>query len=233
MDFPPFPGFRPEAFAFLSDLKANNEREWFKPRKATYDDELKWPLQCLIADASRQAHERGLPVQGNPKKSAFRIYRDTRFSKNKAPYKTHVSGVLSRSGSKKEPGGVYVHIEPGNVFAGAGYWAPDSPLLRHWRTRMTDDPQAFLGMVSDLEAHGLKMSFRDSLKRMPRGFEHAADTPIADYLKWKSFFAMKTFSDAEAQSPAFTEQLVELTAQTLPLLEFGWEIMDDMPAATS
>ncbi|GAB5517922.1 MAG: DUF2461 domain-containing protein [Rhodothermales bacterium] len=231
MDFPPFPGFRPEAFAFLSDLKEHNDREWFKPRKATFDDELKWPLQCLIADTSRQARERGLPLQGDPKKSAFRIYRDTRFSKNKAPYKTHVSGVLSRSGSKKEPGGLYVHIEPGNVFAGAGFWAPETPLLRQWRTRMTDDPEAFLHMVEMLEGHGLTMSHRDTLKRMPRGFEAAADTPIADYLKWKSFFVMKEFGDAAPQSPAFTEQVVDIIEQSLPLLTFGWEIMDDAPIA--
>ena len=90
---------------------------------------------------------------------------------------------------------------------------------------------AYLRMIDELEGHGLTMSHRDKLKRMPRGFEAAADTPIADYLKWKSFFVMKEFDDAAPQSPAFTEHVVEVIEQSLPLLRFGWEIMDDAPVA--
>ena len=98
---PPFPGFREEAFAFLRDLRQHNERDWFKPRKATYDDELLWPARCLIGELAEALPRAGVPLTGTPKKAPFRIYRDTRFSKNKDPYKTHLGLVLSRDGTKK------------------------------------------------------------------------------------------------------------------------------------
>src|SRR5690606_41334595 len=83
MDFPPFPGFRPEAFDFLRALAAHNDREWFKPRKEVYEDEVLWPFRCLVADVTREARAQGIPLAGDPQRAIFRIYRDTRFSKDK------------------------------------------------------------------------------------------------------------------------------------------------------
>ncbi len=227
MSLPPFPGFRPEAYQFLQDLKQNNDRAWFKPRKAIYDDELKWPLQCLVADVTRQAPAHGFMLTGDPKKSLFRIYRDTRFSKNKAPYKTHVSAVLSRSGKKGDPGALYVHIEPDNTFFAAGYWQPGSPLLRAWRTRMADDPNGFLSLADQLEQTGLPLEQHgDGLKRMPRGFEAHADGPVADYLRRKSFITVRKMKDQQAQSPDFTTLVLDFVRDTYPLLTYGWEIVD-------
>ncbi|NNF57963.1 MAG: DUF2461 domain-containing protein [Rhodothermaceae bacterium] len=227
---PPFPGFRAEAFQFLRDLKAHNEREWFKPRKATYEDELLWPARCLIAQVSEEAPHHGLPLRGTPKKSVFRIYRDTRFSKNKAPYKTHVGLVLTRTGAKDDPGGLYVHIEPDNCFLAAGFWAPESPFLRRWRERIVANPDGFLQTVEQVEEAGLTLSARDSLKRMPRGFEDFADHPAADYLKWKGTIANQPVADAEAMTPAFTETVLTFAAAAQPLLDFGWTLTDEVAA---
>ena len=226
-DLPPFPGFRSEAFDFLRQLAQNNERDWFKARKATYDDEVLWPMKCLIVDAARQIAALGLPLTGDPKNSLFRIYRDTRFSKNKQPYKTHAGAVLSRSGSRKDSGSVYIHFEPGKAFLAAGYWRPESSLLRAWRARMAEAPAFFLEMARTLDAAGLPLQHGDnSLKRMPRGFEALADTEAAEYLRWKSFFVTRSVSDEALQSPAFTEAVVQMAHESLPLLDYGWQLTE-------
>jgi uncharacterized protein (TIGR02453 family) len=230
-DLPPFPGFRDEAFTFLKQLKQNNERDWFKPRKETFEDEVLWPLRCLVADASRQAAFEDLPLTGDPKKSLFRIYRDTRFSKNKLPYKTHASAVLSRSGSNKDNGVVYIHVEPGASFIGGGYWRPDNDLLRPWRNQMAQHPVGFLEVVRKLEAAGLELdNDRDKLKRMPRGFENQAESDMADYLRWKSFVVTRSVPDEALQSPAFTDQVIATAKDMLPLLAYGWDVLDEVPA---
>ncbi len=224
-DFPPFPGFRPEAFTFLQDLASNNERDWFKPRKATFDDEVLWPMKCLIVDAARQMTALNIPLTGTPKHSLFRIYRDTRFSKNKQPYKTHSGAVLSRSGSRRDNGAIYIHVEPGKSFLAGGYWRPETPLLRAWRARMAEAPAPFLDVAEALDAAGLPLqNSNDALKRMPRGYEEHAETDIADYLRWKSFVVTRSVPDALLQSPDFTEAVVTMARDTLPLLEYGWQL---------
>lgn len=107
-----FPGFAPADLAFLTGLAAHNDREWFTAHRATYDDRLKPTLGALIEALNAAFAARDLPLAGDPKKSVFRIHRDVRFSKDKKPYKTHVSATLTRDGLKLSPGLVYVHIEP-------------------------------------------------------------------------------------------------------------------------
>ncbi|MEL6770913.1 MAG: DUF2461 domain-containing protein [Bacteroidota bacterium] len=228
LDLPPFPGFRDEGLQFLRDLADHNERDWFKPRKQTFVDECQWPLRCLIADCTRQAVHRGLPLGGDAKTSVFRIYRDTRFSKNKNPYKTHVSAVLSRSGGKKEPGSVYVHVEPGKSFLAAGYWFPERDLLRAWRDRLAHDPASFLNIVRQIEDAGLALSTRESLKRMPRGYNDYADSEVATYLRWKGAIVTRDVADADVQTPAFTTAVLDFAEASLPLLTFGWDLLAEM-----
>ena len=107
-----FTGFDPADLAFLSGLAVHNDRDWFAANRAVYDERLKPALGALIADASTACARRGLPLGGDPAKSQFRIHRDVRFSKNKQPYKTHLSAVLTRDGLKMSPGMAYIHIEP-------------------------------------------------------------------------------------------------------------------------
>ena len=228
MEYPPFPGFRPEALAFLQDLKTHNDRDWFKANKSVYDDELVWPTKCLLVDVAARTQALGYPLIGDPKKGMFRIYRDVRFSKNKDPYKTHVGAVLSRSGTRKEAGGFYIHIEPGNVFLASGFWQPDNKLLRSWRERMTDDPDGFLAQAKGLTDADMRFSTRegDALKRMPRGFEQHADSPVADYLRWKSFVAVKELNDNEVLDSGFVTLVAEMIRDVYPFLQYGWEVED-------
>jgi uncharacterized protein (DUF2461 family) len=112
MTHPPFSGFPAADLAFLTGLAAHNDREWFTANRAVYDERLKPTLSALIDALNGELAARDLPLAGDPKKSVFRIHRDVRFSKDKRPYKTHVSATLTRDGQKLSPGLVYVHIEP-------------------------------------------------------------------------------------------------------------------------
>jgi len=107
-----FPGFAAADLAFLTGLAAHNDREWFTANRAVYDERLKPTLAALIVALNDAFAARDLPLAGDPKQSVFRIHRDVRFSKDKKPYKTHVSATLTRDGQKLSPGLVYVHVEP-------------------------------------------------------------------------------------------------------------------------
>ena len=228
-DLPPFPGFRPQALAFLTDLRANNDRDWFKPRKDTFDAELMDPARLLVADVSSEAARTGLPLTADASKSVFRIYRDTRFSTNKAPYKTNVGLVWSRTGKKDDAGALYAHVEPGGCFFGAGFWAHDAPALRRWREAIAANPAGFLAAVAEVEqadvfgAHPA-VAGREALKRMPRGYEDFAGSEVADALRWKGTVATLPVADADVLSPAFTQRVVAFGRAALPLLEWGWSV---------
>ena len=142
---PPFTGFTPEAIQFLADLAVNNDRAWFQPRKADYERLLKEPLEALVGALSEQFEARGIPLQANPKRSPFRIYRDTRFSKDKSPYKTNIGASFPwvEGGSALEgahANGGYFHFQPGEMFAGGGMWMAEKPTLDAFRQAILDDP---------------------------------------------------------------------------------------------
>lgn len=226
---PPFPGLTDRALGFLRDLKANNDRAWFLPRKDTYNDELRDPMQSLVAQLGRELPARGIPLSGDPQRDVFRVYRDTRFSKDKTPYKTHVAAVLGRNGDRRAPGVLYVHVEPGASRVGGGFWRPDRAFLRRWRERLVADPEAFLQIVGDLEAAGLRVETSGSkLTRMPRGFDDARESPAAEYLLWKGGVAAvrDDVPDEAVQSPAFADLVVETAERVRPLLEYGWALVD-------
>lgn len=112
MTHAPFPGFAAADLAFLKGLAANNDREWFTANRRPFDEGLKPTLASLILTLNEALEAKGLPLAGHPKNTVFRIHRDVRFSKDKRPYKSHVSATLTRDGQKMSPGMLYVHIEP-------------------------------------------------------------------------------------------------------------------------
>lgn len=226
-EYPPFPGFTDEALQFLRDLKENNDRTWFKARKQTFDDEVMGPAQCLVADFSRQASFEGLPLGGDPRRSIFRIYRDTRFSPDKRPYKNHIGLVFTRSGERGEPGVVYVHVEPGASFVGAGFWRPETSMMRHWRERMAEDPDQWFALVEAAASGGLPIQAHDPLKRMPRGYEELADEELAPWLRGRGFTMTRAIPDDDLRQPGFTSLVLETARSALPLLEFGWALLDE------
>ena len=147
--------FTPETFRFLDDLSANNDRDWFQANKARYEGDVKEPALRFIADFAPHLQEISPHFRADPRAnggSLFRIYRDTRFSKDKIPYKTH-TGIHFRHESAKDAHtpGFYLHIEPGGSFVGCGIWRPGSPTLTMIRQAITDDPDAWAQARDDAQ----------------------------------------------------------------------------------
>ena len=225
-----FTGFRPAAFTFFRGLRRNNDPAWFKPRKAVYEAEVLAPFRALVSAVGAALGEAGIPLSGDPMRSVFRIYRDVRFSPDKRLYKTHAGAVLTRSGGKRDPGLLYLHLEPGESMVGAGFWHPEPQLLARLRRAILGDSDVFLEIADGLAAAGSPISSDATLTRPPRGFEAAKGTPVADYVCWKSFTAHAALSDKEMQSPAVVDHIVDFARMALPLLEWGWAAAeDDMP----
>ncbi len=226
-----FAGFRPAAFAFFSELRDNNDPAWFKPRKAVYEAEVLGPFRELIAAVGAALREAGLPLIGDARHGIFRISRDVRFSPDKRLYKTHAGAVLTRSGRKRDPGLLYLHIAPAESMVAAGFWHPEPDLLRRLRQTILDDPEPFLAVVDGLAAAGSPLSSDERLARPPRGLEAANGTRVAEHVGWKSFTAHAALSDAEMQSPALVDRIVAFARTALPLLGWGWAVADGETAA--
>ena len=225
---PDFQGFSPTALTFLDDLRKNNARDWFKPRKETYDTEIKFPMECLLGEFTSDRRPAGFPVQGDPKRGLFRIYRDVRFSKDKNPYKTHAGAVMTRSGAKGDPGVIYVHIEPGGSFLSAGFYSLDKEYLAAWRSRIAEDPDRFLDIIAPFSKPRGRYFLRNrgALNTMPRGFQEFADSPVAEYLKWKHFLVGRSLTDKQVQSRKLRDHIRELADMAGPFLDLGWEILE-------
>ena len=227
-----FAGFRPAAFAFFSELRDNNDPAWFKPRKAVYEAEVLAPFRELIAAVGAAVQEAGLPLIGDPQHGIFRIYRDVRFSPDKRLYKTHAGAVLTRSGNKRDPGLLYLHVAPGESMVAAGFWHPEPDLLTRLRRAIFADPDAFLAIADRLVAADYPLTSDERLSRPPRGFEAAKGTPTGDYICWKSFTTHAPLSDAEMQSDTLVDRIVDFARIARPLLKWGWAVADDAtPAA--
>ena len=225
---PDFQDFPKEALTFLEELRKNNEREWFKARKDTYDNDLKFTMECLLGEFTASRRPAGFPVLADPKRGMFRIYRDVRFSKDKNPYKTHAGAVMTPTGSKGEPGIIYTHIEPGGSFLSAGFYSLDKEFLSAWRARIALEPERFLDLIAPFTRPRGKyfLRHRGALKTMPRGFQEYADSPVAEYLKWKHFLVGRTLTDKQTQSRKLLDHIHELAEIATPFLQFGWDVLE-------
>jgi uncharacterized protein (TIGR02453 family) len=226
---PTFTGFRPEAIEFLVDLKANNERSWFQPRKGEYERLLKQPLEALMVALEERFRARGIPLRADPAKSPFRIYRDVRFSKDKSPYKTNVgaslpwaedsSGDVGSATASGHASGGYFHLEPGEIFVGGGVWHPEKSWLDAFRTRVDRDPDAVRAVF---EAPAFVALFGpisgDSLQRVPAGYP--ADHPQATLLKLKDVTFGRHLSDADAMGPGLPDVICDTFEAALPAMRF-------------
>src|SRR5262249_27328389 len=143
-----FSAFPKEGLQFLRSLKRNNNREWFQKHRANYETHVKQPMIDLIEALHAAFQEFAPEMMASPKASAYRIHRDTRFSKDKSPYKTHVAAVFPRSGlGKHEGAGFYVHIAPEDLLVGGGLYMPLPEDLSAVRGHILENPKAFLRIV--------------------------------------------------------------------------------------
>lgn len=212
------PYFTRKTFQFLKDLAANNRRDWFAENKARYEDGVKLPALRFIQDFQDRLGRLSPHFHAGPR-SLFRIHRDTRFAKDKSPYKRH-TGIHFRhelAGDVHAPG-YYVHIEPGACFLGLGIWHPDGPSVRKIREAMVEDPAAWKKASRGKRFTATWEMSGDRLVRGPRGFD--PEHPLAEDLKWKDFVAGRSVPQSFMTSPDLPDTLAKAFAAGSPFMAF-------------
>jgi uncharacterized protein (TIGR02453 family) len=217
-----FPGFRPAAFKFLRDLASNQNREWFQANRDTYDREVLAPLRALVADLATEFSRRDVGLTADPLKAVFRIHRDVRFSRDKAPYKTHAGAVLSRDGTKGGFGLFYIHIDPAESFAASGFYQADPKYLEAMRIAMFEEAPAIRAALDAAHASGAELMREDALARLPRGFEHTACTDAAELVKLRHLVVRWPLPKKALADPALVATLAGYGEAAKQLLAFGW-----------
>ena len=212
--------FTPKTLAFLRALKRNNDRDWFRERKDEYERHVRGPMiqaiERLAVDMNKFAPE----LTADPKKSLYRIYRDTRFSEDKTPLKTNAAAVFPPRGFPRHEGaGLYFEVAPGWTWIGGGLYMPPSSTLHAIRERIAaSHPRlhrivtapAFKKAVGEL--HG------DQLSRVPLGY--GKDHPAAHYLRFKQYLGFKEFPADFATKAEFYPTLLTTFKAMVPLLRF-------------
>jgi len=211
----------PDLFRFFEDLDANNDRDWFKKNQDRFEASVREPLLEFVRKFEEPLSAISPSMLAVAKKSGgslFRIHRDTRFSKDKRPYKTW-AGVQFRheAGNDAHAPCYYLHLAPGDVFVGAGTWHPDGPALECIRTGIVENPDAWVAARDGILEAGWLLE-GDALKRAPRGFD--ADHPLAEDLKRKDFIAVRRLSEADVVRPDFLDRYEAFCREPLPLMRF-------------
>lgn len=212
-----FQGFPAEALSFFQTLGRNNRREWFQPRKEIFELRVRMPMLELV-DAINGHLARFAPTHINePKKAVYRIYRDTRFSSDKTPYKTHIAAIFPRKGQGKHASaGLYVAISAKEVEVAGGLYMPGPEELIAVRSWMAENHRAFLKaakapqkLMGELQG--------TSLQRVPKGF--SADHPAADLLKMKQWLYFVTLDPKLATTPKLLPEVIARFKAMMPVLD--------------
>jgi len=215
--------FDKKLFKFLKDLSKNNDKAWFAANKGRYETDVRDPLLAFITDFNAPLRKISQHYVADPRPvggSMFRIYRDTRFSKDKTPYKTQASAHFRHEATSKDvhAPGFYLHLEPGNVFAGVGLWQPDGPSLLKIRNQIVDNSAAWKKAAYGKSFVDTWTIGGESLKRPPRGFD--PDHAFAEDLKRKDFVAMTNLTEADACADDFLDRFTKVCKASSPFMEF-------------
>jgi len=216
--------FTPHLFDFLRRLAENNDRDWFKAHQAQYEEQVRGPALAFIEDLSEPLLGVSAHFSADPRKvggSLFRIQRDTRFSKDKTPYKTHVGIHLRHVATRDDvhAPGFYLHLERRNCFAALGLWRPATAHAGAIRARIAADPEGwrhaayrpeFVGMYGALEG--------ESLRRPPAGFD--ADHPFVGDLMRKDFIAGARLRQSDVTASGFIDAYLGTIRTGMPLMRF-------------
>jgi len=226
-----YAGFGDKALPFLKALGFHQNREWFHDNRTIFEEHLNEPRGRLIDDLAARLAERRIPLTCARKTSTFRINRDVRFAKQKHPYNTHVSAVVTRSGTKKDQGLLYFHVSPEDSFLSVGFYATEADELRAFREAIIARKAQFDEALKPLLGLGFVLDREDSLKRTPRGFEAVTDPDLVDLLRLRHLTLSRRFGPDRLKGTALLEDLVELAETAQPLLSFGWRVIDPVRAA--
>lgn len=214
--------FTPATFRFLRDLRKNNDRDWFEANRERFELDVREPALRFIGDFAPRLRRISPHLVADPRPqggSLFRIHRDVRFSADKRPYKTHL-GIHFRheAGRDAHAPGLYLHLEPGDVFAGAGLWRPPRAALAEIRDTLDESPAAWKRALSTRGFAAQWALSGDSLKRVPRGFD--PEHPFATDLKRKEFVAISGFRERDACADDFAPRLEKAWRAAGPFLGF-------------
>jgi uncharacterized protein (TIGR02453 family) len=220
--------FTAATLRFLQELERNNNRDWFAEHKPRYESDVLDPaLQFIIA---MQGPLAGLSkhFQAVPKRvggSLMRVYRDTRFAKDKTPFKTNV-GIQFRHerGKDVHAPGFYVHIDPQQVFLGVGIWHPAADALAAIRQRIDSHPAEWQRAIGESAFRRHFALAGESLLRPPRGYP--ADHPLLDDLRRKDFIAIRTLEHAAILKPGFVGSATTAFGKAAPLMRFLCKAVD-------
>ena len=208
----------PRTFRFFRELARHNDREWFEANKRRYLEEVRDPLVRFIEAFGPKLARISAHMVADPRPvggSLFRIYRDTRFSKDKRPYKTH-AGLSFRHAEGRDVHApvFYLHLEPGSVFAAAGMWRPPAESVKLVRDAIVAHPERWKRVTHTcpLGEPG------DGLQRTPRGYD--PEHPLVADLKRQSFITTTSFTEKEACAPDFLDRFAQACRRATPLMRF-------------
>lgn len=212
--------FSKKSISFLRALKRNNDRDWFRARRDQYDQHVRDPMIAVVERLAEDFGSFAPELIASPKHSLFRVYRDTRFSENKKPLKTHAAAVFrTRDLPKPQGAGLYFEIAPGWVWIGGGMWRPEPFELIRLREHIAE---TWPEVARITRARAFRTRFNalagDSLTRVPRGYP--GDHPAAPYLKLRQFYGGAEFPASLAYSRDFYPTLVATFKALMPLVRF-------------
>jgi uncharacterized protein (TIGR02453 family) len=208
--------FTPELFRFLARLKRNNNRDWFLAHKDEYETHVRQPALNFITDFATPLYKITPHLIADPRPSRgslFRIYRDTRFSGDKRPYKTHIAMRFSHRGKDVHSPGFYLHLDPGGCFAACGLWHPEPPTLLKVRNAMVSRPKEWRA-VRKL----LNWDDAGKLSRPPRGFP--CDHEFVEDIKLRDLGTAIEFTNAQVCGPEFLSIYAASCRKISPLPAF-------------
>lgn len=222
-----FEGFPTDTFRFLSQLAKNNNREWFSEHKQRYERSFLEPALEFIRSLEKPLAKVAPMLSVEAKKmggSLMRIYKDTRFSKDKTPYKTNIGiHFRHRAGKDVHAPGVYFHIAPDECFFGAGIWRPPSDALKSIREHIVDNPDTWQKVRKNKRFRTAYSLHEDRLKTAPRGFDK--EHPLVDDLRLKSFIGTASLSRKLIQSSELVPEIPKLVKSGEPLMSFLCEAL--------
>ena len=215
-----FPGFPGEAISFLRGLERNNKRDWFQPRKHIYEEHVRQPLEQLVNAINSEFAEFS-PRHVTPvKKAIFRIYRDTRFSNDKRPYKTHVAATFYLQNLCKAAGPCfYFHFTPKELLIFAGVWMPEREELLTIRNLLAERHAELRQLLRGSTLRKLMGELKgERLSRVPKGFDK--DHPAEDLIRGKQWYLESTLDGTVITSPRMTSEIVARFRAAAPFIEF-------------
>jgi uncharacterized protein (TIGR02453 family) len=214
--------FTASTFSYLDELTDNNNRQWFEANKARYESTVREPALAFIAAMAPALADFAPNFRADPRRmggSLMRVYRDTRFSRDKTPYKTNI-GIQFRHALGKDvhAPGFYLHIAAAECFLGAGCWHPDPQALTGIRQRIAEDPARWFAVRDDRAFQAQWALAGERLARPPRGY--AADHPAIADLQRKDFVAMAPLTRTELLAPEVIQTVAGRFAAAVPLMAF-------------